>query len=56
MHPPCSGSAQDDGGFSIEAEALELRVAVLAVGRDLAHPNLVAHHLNGLLARYGIPG
>ena len=50
VHAPGARPAEDDGGGAVEAEALELGVAVLAVGRHLAHPDLVAHNLDRLLA------
>ena len=50
VHAPCSRPAEDDGGGPVEADALELGVAVLAVGRHLAHADLVAHHLDRLFA------
>ncbi len=50
MHPARPGSAEHHAGSPVEAEPLELRVAVLAVGTNLADSNLVAHDLNGLLA------
>ena len=56
MHSSRPWPAKDDGCFSIKAEPLELRVAILAVGRHLADADLVAHHLDWLLARDGIPG
>ena len=54
MHPSSSWPTQDDRGLSIEAESLELCVAVFAIGRNLAHSDLVTHHLNWLLADYRI--
>ena len=50
MHASGARPAEDDGGGAVEADPLELGVAVLAVGRDLAHADLVAHHLDRLLA------
>ena len=50
VHASGARPAEDDGGGPVEAEALELGVAVLAVGRHLAHADLVAHHLDRLLA------
>lgn len=42
--------AEDDAGASVELEFLEGGAAVLALGRHLAHTDLVADHLNGLRA------
>ena len=50
MHASCSRPAEDDGGGAVEADPLELCVAVLAVGRHLAHADLVRDHLDRLLA------
>ena len=55
MHASCSRPAEDDGGGAVEADPLELGVAVLAVGRDLAHADLVAHHLHRLDALAAAP-
>ena len=56
MHPARPGSAEHHAGPPVEAEPLELRVAVLAVGADLADADLVAHDLNGFLAAQRLPG
>ena len=48
VHPPCERPAQDDAGLPVVAQPLELCPAFLAMGRDLAHPNLVTNHLNWL--------
>ena len=48
MHPSCERPAQDDAGLAVVAQPLELCPAFLAMGRDLAHPNLVTNHLNWL--------
>ena len=48
MHPSCERPAQDDAGLPVVAQPLELCPAFLAMGRDLAHPNLVTNHLNWL--------
>jgi len=50
MHPASPGPAEHHARPLVEAESLELRVAVLAVGTNLADADLVAHDLNGLLA------
>ena len=56
MHPSCPRSAEDDAGSSIETEALELRVAVLAVRAHLADADLVAHNLDRFLAAQRLSG
>ena len=48
MHPSCERPAQDDAGLAVVAQPLELCPAFLAMGRDLAHPNLVTNHLHWL--------
>ena len=48
VHPPCERPAQDDAGLPVVAQPFELCPAFLAMGRDLAHPNLVTNHLNWL--------
>lgn len=50
VHSASSGPAKDHAGPPVEAESLKLGVAVLAVRADRADTNLVAHHLDGLLA------
>ena len=56
VHSSSSWPAKDDTGPAVEAEPLELGVTILAVGADLADPDLVAHHLNRFLAAQWIPG
>ncbi len=56
MHPSREGPAEDDGGAPVEAESLELRVALLPLRAHLAHADLVAHHLDGLLADHAVTG
>ena len=48
VHPTSEGPAEDHAGGPVEAHSLELRPALLAVARDLAHPDLVADHLHRL--------
>ncbi len=52
VHAPGERLAEYDRASSVEAHPLELRVAVLALRTDLAHADLVAHHLDRLLADY----
>ena len=56
MHPASPRPAEHHAGPPVEAEPLELRVAVLAVRAHLADSNLVAHDLNGFLAAQRLPG
>ena len=55
VHPARLGSAEHHAGPAVEAESLELRVAVLAVRADLADPDLVADDLDRLLAANRVP-
>ena len=50
VHPSRERLAEDDAGVAVEAELLELCVAVLALRGDLANADLVAHNLDGLAA------
>ena len=50
VHPARLGPAEHHAGPAVEAEPLELGVAVLAVRTDLTDPDLVADDLNRLLA------
>jgi hypothetical protein len=50
MHPSGARPAQHDRRLPVEAKPLKLCVAVLAVGLHLADADLVAHHLDRLLA------
>ena len=52
VHSSSSRPAEDNARSSIEAEPQELRVTILAVGADLADPDLVAHNLDWLLAAH----
>ena len=52
VHPPGVGPAQHHALGAVEADPLELGVALLAGARPrhAAHPDLVADHLNALPA------
>ena len=50
VHAAGEGPAEHDRRLAVEAEALELRAALLAARRHLAHADLVAHHLDRFLA------
>ena len=50
VHPSRERPAQHHAGPAVEAEPLELCPALLALGRDLAHADLVGHDLDRLLA------
>ena len=51
VHAPGVGPAQHHAAHTVEAESLELRVALLAPGPGHpAHPDLVADHLDALAA------
>lgn len=54
VHPAGVGKAQHDTsvGLGIVSQFLECCVAFLALGRHLAHADLVAHHLDRLGALY----
>ena len=56
VHTAGLGPAEHDARLSVEAEAMELCVAVLARRAHLADADLVAHNLHGLLALGGTPG
>ena len=50
VHAAGEGSAQHHARAAVEGHPLELRPALLAVPRHLAHADLVADHLHGLAA------
>ena len=50
VHAAGEGSAQHHARAPVEGHPLELRPALLAVARHLAHPDLVADHLHRLAA------
>ena len=56
VHPARLGPAEHHAGPAVEAEPLELGVAVLAVRADFADPDLVADDLDRLLAANRVPG
>ena len=56
MHASGERSADDDAGAVAVVQSLELRAALLAVRTDLAHADLVAHHLHRLGAFHDAPG
>lgn len=47
MHSAGARFTQHHTGLAVESESLERRGAVLALGRHLAHTNLVADHFDG---------
>ena len=55
VHPARLGPAEHHARPAVEAESLELGVAVLAVRADLADPDLVADDLDRLLAANRVP-
>ena len=56
VHASGERSADDDAGAVAVVQSLELRAALLAVRTDLAHADLVAHHLHRLGAFHDAPG
>lgn len=50
VHSASEWFAEDDTRLSIVSQALEVGRAILALWRDFAHADLVAHHLDGLFA------
>ena len=55
VHPAGEGPAEHHARLPVEVHALELGAALLAVGRHLAHADLVAHHLHRLRALRSSP-
>lgn len=55
MHAPGLGPTKDHAGPAIEAQPLEVGVAILAARRDLTDANLVRDDLNWLLAYDRVP-
>jgi len=50
VHASGVGLAEDDAGAAVEVEFLEGGAAVLSLGRNFAHADLVADHLDWLSA------
>ena len=48
VHSSRERSAEHHTSLSVVTHSFKLRAALLAVWRDLAHPNLVAHNLHRL--------
>ena len=48
VHSSCERSAEHHTSLSVVTHSFKLRAALLAMWRDLAHPNLVAHNLHRL--------
>ena len=48
MHASCEGPTDDDAGAVAVVQPLKLGAALLAMGTDLTHTDLVTHNLNWL--------
>ena len=55
MHSTGTWLAKDHAGTAVVAEALEIRVTVLARTRNFAYPDLVRNHFDGLFASNRLP-
>ena len=55
VHSSGERSAEDYTGSAVVIKPFELGAALLAVGRHLAHADLVAHHLHRLRALRSSP-
>ena len=55
VHSSCPRPAQNNTGRSVVTQSLEVSPTLLAVGGDLADPDLVAHNLYLLLALHNSP-
>jgi len=50
VHATSARLAEDDRSFAVVGETLKFGATVFAFGRDAADANLVADHLDGLVA------